>query len=137
MRVTENVVASSAATGSGRARVYTIRMEFWPAERYPPELGLQFSEIAAAFQEGFVERMKGALKAAARKAAAGASGQLLVASAARLAGEEGAAAAAPPPRAPAAARAEGGGGGAGAWDGEEGEEEDENREVRVLSSALS
>eukprot|EP00887_Chlorella_sp_A99_P007931 scaffold12.g7931.t1 len=27
MRVTENVVASSAATGSGRARVYTIRME--------------------------------------------------------------------------------------------------------------
>ena len=88
----ENVIARTDAVAFGRGRVYTVRMAFHPEHLYPPELGVKWAEISAAFTSQFVPKLQAAVKAAMKRATSGMGGKMAPVAAARVGGEEGGAA---------------------------------------------
>ncbi|KFM27291.1 DNA-directed RNA polymerase I subunit rpa1 [Auxenochlorella protothecoides] len=69
--VEEDALARSSAVDGGRARVARVTLRFHPPHAYPPELGLGFEELAAAFRDVFVPRFQAAVKAEIRRASTG------------------------------------------------------------------
>ena len=91
LRVVENVVARTTESQFGRARTYTVRLQFHNPKKYPKELKVTFEEIAACFTNVFVPKLQAAVKLELKKMAGGGK-QSAIASAKVGAADEGGAA---------------------------------------------
>ena len=58
LRIEEYVAAPSQQMVFGRARVFKLRLQFFPEHLYPKEAGITFADVAKVFQTVFMLKLQ-------------------------------------------------------------------------------
>ena len=58
LRIEEHVALPSQQTAFGRARVFKLRLQFFPEHLYPEEAGVTFADVAEVFKTSFMLKLQ-------------------------------------------------------------------------------
>ena len=58
VRIEEHVAVPSQQTAFGRARVFKLRLQFFPEHLYPEEAGITFADVAEVFRTAFMLKLQ-------------------------------------------------------------------------------
>ena len=58
LSIEEYVAMPSQQTAFGRARVFKLRMQFFPEQLYPKEAGISFADVAQVFKTSFMVKLQ-------------------------------------------------------------------------------